>query len=65
MKLRTLLKLTCVAVLSVFAVALGAVARADGISDSNTTTDGTSATANTGQGEVFTCEDQSNSFSRA
>jgi hypothetical protein len=63
MKLKTLAKLTCVAVLSVFAVALGAVARADGISDSNTTTDGTSATVNAGQGEVFTCEDQSNSFS--
>ena len=63
MKLKTLAKLTYVAVLFVFALALGAVARADGISDSNTTTDGTSGTVNAGQGEVFTCEDQSSSFS--
>ena len=63
MKMKTLAKLTCVAVLSVFAVGLGAVARADGISDSNTTTDGASGTVNAGQGEVFTCEDQSSSFS--
>jgi hypothetical protein len=63
MKLKTLVKLTCVAVLSVFALALGAAVRADGITDSNTTTDGTSGTVNAGQGEVFTCEDQSSSFS--
>ena len=63
MKLKTLAKLTCVAVLSVFALALGAAVRADGITDSNTTTDGTSGTVNAGQGEVFTCEDQTNSFS--
>ena len=63
MKMKTLAKLTCVAVLSVFALALGAAVRADGITDSNTTTDGTSGTVNAGQGEVFTCEDQTNSFS--
>ncbi len=63
MKLKTLVKLTCVAVLSVFALALGAAVRADGISDSNTTTDGSSGTVNAGQGEVFTCQDSSNSFS--
>ena len=63
MKMKTLAKLTCVAVLSAFALALGAIAKADTISDTNTTTDGTSGTVNAGQGEVFTCEDQSNSFS--
>jgi PEP-CTERM motif len=63
MKLRTSVKLKCVAVLFVFAVALGTVARADGISDSNITTDGTSATVDAGQGETFTCQDQSNPFS--
>jgi hypothetical protein len=63
MKMKISAKLTCVAVLSVFALALGAAVRADGITDSNTTTDGTSGTVNAGQSEVFTCEDQTNSFS--
>ena len=57
------MKLVTSVVLFVLTLALGAALRADGISDSNTTTDGTSATVNAGQGEVFTCEDQSNSFS--
>jgi hypothetical protein len=63
MKLATLTKTTGVAVLFIIALAFGAVAHADGISDSNTTTDGTSATINAGQGEVFTCDIQTDSFS--
>jgi hypothetical protein len=63
MKMKTLAKLTCVAVLSVFALALAATAKADTITDTNTTTDGSSGIVNAGQGEVFTCEDQSSSFS--
>jgi hypothetical protein len=46
-----------------FAAATVSTAHADGISDSNTTTDGTSVTVDAGQGEIFTCQDSSNSFS--
>jgi hypothetical protein len=50
-------KLTGVVALVLLALALGTVVRADGITvvDSNTTTDGASATVNAGNGEVFTC----------
>jgi hypothetical protein len=63
MKRMTSEKFTGVVVLFVFALALGAATKADTITDTNTTTDGTSGTVNAGQGEVFTCEDQTNSFS--
>ncbi len=50
-------KLTSVVALVLLALALGTAVRADGITivDSNTTTDGASATVNAGNGEVFTC----------
>ena len=52
-----------VAVLVLLSLALGAAAKADTITDTNTTTDGTSAAVDAGQGETFTCQDSSNSFS--
>jgi hypothetical protein len=51
------------AVLVLLVLALGAAAKADTITDTNTTTDGTSVTVDAGQGETFTCQDLSNSFS--
>lgn len=50
-------RITGVVALVLLALALGVVVRADGITvvDVNTTTDGTSATVNAGNGEVFTC----------
>ena len=63
MKLTTSGKFTGVVVLFAFALALGAVTKADTITDTNTTTDGTSVTVDAGQGETFTCQDSSNAFS--
>jgi hypothetical protein len=51
-------------ILAILALALMAsIAHADSITDTNTTTDGTSATVNAGEGETFLCSLDAGSFS--
>jgi hypothetical protein len=62
MKPTTLVKLGSLAVL-VLTLALGMTAKADSITDANTTVDSTSAGVDVGQGEIFTCTDSAIDFS--
>ena len=47
----------------ILALALGTAAKADSITDTNTTVDSTSVGVDIGQGEVFTCSDSAVYFS--
>jgi hypothetical protein len=62
MKLTNAVKLGPLAAV-VLTLAFGAVAKADTITDTNTTVDSTSVGVDVGQGEIFTCSDSAVDFS--
>jgi hypothetical protein len=57
------LKLGPAVALVLLTLALGSAAKADSITDTNTTVDSTSVGVDIGQGEIFTCSDSAVDFS--
>jgi hypothetical protein len=57
------LKLVPAVALVLLTLALGSAAKADSITDTNTTVDSTSVGVDVGQGEIFTCSDSAVDFS--